>query len=134
MNSFCFTSLLSPCVYLVSAPVCLMWSLQVSYYFPHKVMWRAFFAALTAAFTLQLMNPYFSGHLVLFYANYNHEWHLFEFLPFIVIGVFGVSESVRWYRVGACEYNGGICGVCVGIGWMCVSIMAVYTCTCMWGE
>lgn len=68
-------------------------SLQVSYYFPHKVMWRAFFAALTAAFTLQLMNPYFSGHLVLFYANYNHQWHLFEFIPFVLIGVFGVRRK-----------------------------------------
>lgn len=64
---------------------------EVSYYFPHKVMWRSFFAALAAAFTLQLMNPYFSGKLVLFYANYDHRWHLFEFVPFILIGVFGVS-------------------------------------------
>ena len=67
--------------------VCL---LQISYYFPHKVMWRSFFAALTAAFTLKLMNPYFSGHLVLFYANYDHQWHLFEFIPFMLLGVFGV--------------------------------------------
>ena len=66
---------------------------QISYYFPHKVMWRSFFAALTAAFTLKLMNPYFSGRLVLFYANYDHKWHLFEFLPFVLIGVFGVSGS-----------------------------------------
>lgn len=70
--------------------------LQVSYYFPHKVMWRAFFAALTAAFTLQLMNPYFSGHLVLFYANYSHQWHLFEFGPFLLIGVFGVGVVWVW--------------------------------------
>ena len=69
--------------------------LQVSYYFPHKVMWRAFFGALTAAFTLHLMNPYFSGRLVLFYANYDHQWHLFEFLPFILLGVFGVSVCVE---------------------------------------
>ena len=65
---------------------------EVSYYFPHKVMWRAFFAALTAAFTLQLMNPYFSDHLVLFYANYSHQWHIFEIIPFIIIGIFGVRE------------------------------------------
>ena len=39
------------------------------------------------------MNPYFSGHLVLFYANYDHQWHLFEFLPFILLGVFGVRKA-----------------------------------------
>jgi len=64
---------------------------EVSYYFPHKVMWRAFFAAMTAAFTLQLMNPYFSGHLVRFYVNYSHQWSLFEIVPFVIIGAFGVS-------------------------------------------
>ena len=77
----------------------------MSYYFPHKVMWRAFFAALTAAFTLQLMNPYFSGHLVLFYANYSHQWHLFEFIPFVLIGVFGVRNSRGWREEG--EGGGG---------------------------
>ena len=73
--------------------VCVCVCVQISYYFPHKVMWRSFFAALTAAFTLKLMNPYFSGHLVLFYANYDHQWHIFEFFPFLLIGVFGVSGS-----------------------------------------
>ena len=66
-------------------------------------MWRAFFAALTAAFTLQLMNPYFSGHLVLFYANYDHQWHLFEFIPFILLGIFGVSvENISCFIPGGC--------------------------------
>ena len=65
---------------------------EVSYYFPHKAMWRSFFAALCAAFTLRLMHPYYSGHLVLFYVNYSHQWHLFEFVPFILLGVLGVSS------------------------------------------
>ena len=82
------------CMIIKPEPHCawfpfLLW--QVSYYFPHKVMWRAFFAAMTAAFTLTLMNPYFSGHLVLFYANYDHQWHLFELVPFLFIGIFGVG-------------------------------------------
>ena len=57
-------------------------------------MWRSFFAALTAAFILRLMNPYFNGQLVLFYANYSQNWHMFEFIPFMLLGVFGVSEYV----------------------------------------
>ena len=62
-------------------------------------MWRAFFAAMTAAFTLHLMNPYFSGELVLFYANYDHQWHLFEFLPFVIIGTLGVCIIIHVHVV-----------------------------------
>ena len=85
---FCFA-----CVWTrgTNLPLLLSSLAQVSYYFPHKVMWRTFFAAMTAAFTLQVMNPYFSGNLVVFYANYDHQWHLFEVIPFMVIGAFGVS-------------------------------------------
>jgi chloride channel 3/4/5 len=85
---------------------------EISYYFPHKVMWRAFFAALTAAFTLQLMNPYFSGHLVLFYANYDHQWHLFEFIPFILLGLFGglygamfIKLNLLWVKFKRRKFN-----------------------------
>ena len=65
---------------------------EVSYYFPHKVMWRSFFAALAAAFTLQLMNPYFSGKIALFYINYDQSWELFEFVPFVILGILGVRH------------------------------------------
>lgn len=72
-------------------------------------MWRTFFAAMTAAFTLQVMNPYFSGNLVVFYANYDHQWHLFEVIPFMMIGAFGVRYTnggggrhvhLHWYPPG----------------------------------
>ena len=59
-------------------------------------MWRSFFAAMVAAFTLHLMNPYFSGHLVLFYANYSNQFQLFEFIPFAVLGLLGVSVTMYY--------------------------------------
>jgi hypothetical protein len=37
--------------------------LQVSYYFPHKTMWRSFFAALVGAVVLSNLNPFLSGTL-----------------------------------------------------------------------
>ncbi|XP_065182931.1 H(+)/Cl(-) exchange transporter 5-like [Sycon ciliatum] len=62
---------------------------EVSYYFPHKTMWRSFFSALVAAFVLQQMHPYQTDHIVMFYANYSTPWNLFELLPFLALGVFG---------------------------------------------
>lgn len=38
------------------------------------------------------MNPYRSGKLVLFQVTYDRDWHFFEILFFIVLGVFGVSQ------------------------------------------
>jgi chloride channel 3/4/5 len=62
---------------------------EVSYYFPHKTMWRAFFAALVAAVVLSQLNPFLSGHLVKFYVKFDYPWHYFEVLPFLLLGVFG---------------------------------------------
>jgi len=65
---------------------------QVSYYFPMKTLWRTFFCALMAALTLGYMNPYGNGRLVMFAVDYNLPWQLFELIPFIILGVFGVSD------------------------------------------
>jgi len=62
---------------------------EVSYYFPHKTMWRAFFCASVAALVLQVMNPFHNGKLVIFQVDYSHNWMAFEFVPFIVIGILG---------------------------------------------
>ena len=60
---------------------------EVSYYFPHKTMWRAFFCASVAAVTLQLMDPFHNGKLIIFQVAYTHTYMLFEFIPFIFIAV-----------------------------------------------
>jgi H+/Cl- antiporter ClcA len=44
---------------------------EVSYYFPLKTLWRSFFCALIAAFSLRAMNPFGNDHLVLFYVTYD---------------------------------------------------------------
>jgi len=58
-----------------------------------KTLWRSFFCALAAAFVLRSFNPFGNDHLVLFYIEYHNEWFIIELLPFILLGVIGVSIS-----------------------------------------
>ena len=37
------------------------------------------------------MNPYRSGKLVLFQVTYDRDWHFFEIMFFVVLGIFGVG-------------------------------------------
>lgn len=64
---------------------------EVSYYFPPKTMWRAFFCALVAATTVKLINPLASGKLVKFQVSYDTNWDTIEILPFMGLGVLGVN-------------------------------------------
>lgn len=57
-----------------------------------KTLWRSFFCAMVAAFTLGYMNPYGTGRLVMFYVEYSTPWKLFELVPFIFLGALGVSH------------------------------------------
>lgn len=78
---------------------------QVSYYFPLKTLWRSFFAALVAAFTLRSINPFGNSRLVLFYVEYHTPWYMAELVPFILLGVFGglwgtlfIRGNIAWCR------------------------------------
>ncbi|XP_059942762.1 H(+)/Cl(-) exchange transporter 5 isoform X3 [Mesoplodon densirostris] len=78
---------------------------EVSYYFPLKTLWRSFFAALVAAFTLRSINPFGNSRLVLFYVEFHTPWHLFELVPFILLGIFGglwgalfIRANIAWCR------------------------------------
>ena len=62
---------------------------ETSYYFPPKTMWRSFFCALIAAVCLKFVNPLGSGKLVLFQVNYGTEFHTFEIIGFVIIGILG---------------------------------------------
>lgn len=54
-------------------------------------MWLSFFCALIATFTLAAMNPFRTGKLVLFQVTYDRDWHFFEVIFYVIIGVFGVN-------------------------------------------
>ena len=62
----------------------------MSHTFSIKTMWRSFFCALMATVTLSAMNPFRTGKLVLFQVTYDRDWHFFEIIFFVVLGVFGV--------------------------------------------
>ncbi|XP_053170920.1 H(+)/Cl(-) exchange transporter 5-like, partial [Scomber japonicus] len=78
---------------------------EVSYYFPLKTLWRSFFAALVAAFTLRSINPFGNSRLVLFYVEFHAPWHLVELGPFVLLGIFGglwgalfIRANIAWCR------------------------------------
>ncbi|KAF8243288.1 hypothetical protein K440DRAFT_562321 [Wilcoxina mikolae CBS 423.85] len=62
---------------------------QLSYYFPDKTMWQSFVCAMVAAVTLQFMNPFRTGKLVLYQVKYTRGWHDFEMIPFCILGILG---------------------------------------------
>jgi chloride channel 3/4/5 len=78
---------------------------EVSYFFPPKVMWRSFFCAMIAAVTLRFLDPFGTGKLVLFQVKYDKDWHAYELVPFVLLGVFGgvygayfSKLNYRWCR------------------------------------
>lgn len=67
---------------------------EVSYYFPLKTLWRSFFCALIAAFVLRSLTPFGNEHSVLFFVEYNKPWIFFELIPFVFLGIMGVSNRL----------------------------------------
>ncbi|KAJ8660067.1 hypothetical protein O0I10_004295 [Lichtheimia ornata] len=57
--------------------------------FSNRSMWKSFFCAMIATIVLQAMNPFRTGKLVMFQVSYDREWHGFEYIFVIVIGIFG---------------------------------------------
>ncbi|KAL6881675.1 chloride channel [Trichoderma longibrachiatum] len=62
---------------------------EMSSYFPLKTMWRSYFCALVATAVLSTMNPFRTGQLVMFQVKYDRDWHFFEIIFYIIIGIFG---------------------------------------------
>lgn len=79
---------------------------EVSYYFPNKTMLRSFVCALIAALSLKLINPFGTGKTVLFEISFDKNWHVFEIVSFIILGIFGglygalfCKLNVMWCRL-----------------------------------
>ncbi|KIY70625.1 Cl-channel protein [Cylindrobasidium torrendii FP15055 ss-10] len=62
---------------------------EMSHAFSIRTMWRSFFCALMATVTLAAMNPFRTGKLVLFQVTYDRDWHFFEIIFFVILGIFG---------------------------------------------
>lgn len=62
---------------------------EMSSHFPLKTMWRSYFCALVATAVLAAMNPFRTGQLVMFQVKYDRDWHFFEVVFYIIIGIFG---------------------------------------------
>ncbi|KAI9481109.1 MAG: chloride channel [Benjaminiella poitrasii] len=62
---------------------------EMSTHFPNRTMWKSFFCAMIATIVLQFMNPFRTGKLVMFQVSYDRDWHFFEYLFVLFIGLFG---------------------------------------------
>ncbi|ETI21537.1 hypothetical protein G647_07884 [Cladophialophora carrionii CBS 160.54] len=62
---------------------------EMSSHFPLKTLWRSYFCALVATAVLSAMNPFRTGQLVMFSVKYDRDWHFFEIVFYIVLGIFG---------------------------------------------
>ncbi|CAG8511417.1 1253_t:CDS:10 [Cetraspora pellucida] len=62
---------------------------EVSYYFPSKTLVRSFFCAIVAAVTLKIIDPFGTGKIVMFQVSYDNDWHVFEIISFLILGVLG---------------------------------------------
>ncbi|KAL8283151.1 hypothetical protein RQP46_005929 [Phenoliferia psychrophenolica] len=71
---------------------------EVSYFFPPKVMWRSFWCAMIAAMTLKVLDPFGSGKIVLFEVTYDRDWHSFELVGFVLLGIFGGAYGALFCR------------------------------------
>jgi chloride channel 3/4/5 len=52
-------------------------------------MWQSFVCATVAAVTLQALNPFHTGKIVLYQVTYTMGWHRFEIIPFMMLGILG---------------------------------------------
>lgn len=52
-------------------------------------MWQSFVCAMVAAVTLQALNPFRTGNIVLYEVKYTRGWRGFEVIPFTLLGIVG---------------------------------------------
>ncbi|KAL2438387.1 chloride channel protein [Exophiala dermatitidis] len=62
---------------------------EMASHFPLKTLWRSYFCALVATAVLATINPFRTGQLVMFSVKYDRDWHFFEVVFYIILGIFG---------------------------------------------
>ncbi|SCZ87864.1 BZ3500_MvSof-1268-A1-R1_Chr2-3g05332 [Microbotryum saponariae] len=62
---------------------------EISTFFPGSTLWQSFVCAVVAAITLQYIDPFNTGKLVLFQVTSSQVWRGFELIPWLGLGVFG---------------------------------------------
>lgn len=62
---------------------------EMASHFPLKTLWRSYFCALVATAVLATVNPFRTGQLVMFSVKYDRDWHFFEIVFYIILGIFG---------------------------------------------
>ncbi|KAG0077568.1 hypothetical protein BGZ93_001769 [Podila epicladia] len=62
---------------------------EMSYYFSSDTMWHSFFCAMAAAVALKLMDPFRTEKLVVFQVQYDRDWHGFEMMFYLMLGILG---------------------------------------------
>ncbi|KAH8860859.1 H(+)/Cl(-) exchange transporter 5 [Schistosoma japonicum] len=72
---------------------------EASYYFPMKTMFRSFFCAMVSANVLRILNPYGSDNMIMFYVDYQAQWHVMELIPFALLGLL-VTKVYQNYPAG----------------------------------
>lgn len=72
---------------------------QISYYFPDRSMWQSFVCAMISSVSLQFMNPFGTGKLVLYQVVFDRDWHRFELIPFACLGLIGGIYGALFIRV-----------------------------------
>lgn len=72
---------------------------EVSYYFPPKTLFRTFFCCVVAALSLKFLDPYGTGKIVLFQVRYVDDWHIFEMVLFILLGVLGGATGAFFNKI-----------------------------------
>lgn len=57
--------------------------------FSSSTLWKSFYVALAAVATLEYIDPFRSGKIVLFNVTYDKDWKVQEIPAFILLGIFG---------------------------------------------
>ncbi|GAA5895612.1 uncharacterized protein JCM6883_001562 [Sporobolomyces salmoneus] len=74
---------------------------EISTFFPGSTMWQSFVCAITAAVTLQYIDPFNTGKLVLFQVTATQVWRGFELIPWLFLGVIGGIWGAWFIRLNS---------------------------------